>query len=184
VLDDLGSGEYVPEEKAMPPAAPSVPAPLLFPCLICSSGLVLRATRKQFLKFHCAGHCGGNVFLFKFVPGPAGRRTPAWVLDRTGGFREIRVRRIRRRWAAPLRLIWDFTLAECEVLDARYLPAGQMLDKLGDLKGRPPFQVAGHLRGFLKAFPPDRVFDETSFRGFWDQFSYQVEASEWQEQYP
>jgi hypothetical protein len=107
-----------------------------------------------------------------------------WVIDRTGGFREVRLQRMHRGWATGLRWLWDFTRAECEILPARHLPATELFDNLGDLKSRPPFQIAGHLRGFLKRLPPDRVFNETLFRSFWEQFAYQLEAKEWEEHYP
>jgi hypothetical protein len=157
---------------------------LLFPCLVCGSGIVTRTSRDEFLRFHCAGHVGGITFLLKFVPGPSGRQVPSWILDRSGGFREVHLTRTRRAWAAGLRWLWDFTLAECEVPPPNYLTAAELIGKLGDLKGRPPFQTAGHLRGLLKRLPPDRVFDEKSFGEFWRQFSYAITPEQWHEHYP
>jgi hypothetical protein len=163
--------------------APSI-APLLFPCLVCGGGIVTRAARDEFLKFHCTGHVGGNTFILKFVPGPSGREVPSWILDRSGGFREVRLLRTRRGWATGLRWLWDFTRAECEVRPPRQLTATELIGKLGDLKGRPPFQTAGHLRGFLERLPPDRVFDETLFGEFWRQFSYALKPEQWHEHFP
>jgi hypothetical protein len=165
-------------------AIASPTSPLLFPCLVCGGGIVTRTSREEFLQFHCAGHAGSNLFLLKFVPGPSGRQAPSWILDRSGGFREVRLIRTRRAWAAGLRWLWDFTLAECEVRPPQNLTAGELIGKLGNLKGRPPFQTAGHLRGFLEKLPPDQVFDERLFGEFWRQFSYPITPEQWHEHYP
>ena len=159
-------------------------SPLLFPCLVCGGGILTRTSRDEFLQFHCAGHGGGNTFLLKFIPGPSGRRAPGWLIDRSGGFREVRLIRTRRAWAAGLRWLWDFTLAECAVQPPERLTAAELIGKLGDIKGRPPFQTAGQLRGFLERLAPDQRFDENRFGEFWRQFSYALKPEQWHEHYP
>jgi hypothetical protein len=148
-----------------------------FPSLFCSKGVLLRQTEKEFHKFSYRGATGNGSHLFTFTPGPEGSSPPLWILDASGQFHEIRLKTVRRPWGQSLRWLWDFTLAECEVLPPRQLTAGEWLEKLKGMKGRPPFATAGHLRGFMERMPQDRVFGEAEFREFWDKFGYEIKEA-------
>ncbi len=159
-------------------------APVLFPCLLCAGDVLLQTSRDEFRQFHCTGQAGESTLIMKFVPGPHGPQAPAWLLDRTGALRELRLIKTRQSWATGLRWLWDFTRATCEVGPPQSLTAAGWLEKLADVKGRPSFPVAGHLRGFLKKLPSDETFGEKQFTEFWRQSCYPLKPEQWREQYP
>jgi hypothetical protein len=154
----------------------------MFPCLIAVGDRLLRATKKDASRVWVKGHLEGNRFLLRY--GASERLKVSFIIDRTGGFRQVRVLGLRRRWAKPIAWLYDFVLSECEIEPGERLASAELLERTRGLKGNPPFRIAAQLQKFLVRHAGDDPFDESRFRQFWEEHGYPLPPSEWTEQYP
>jgi hypothetical protein len=159
---------------------PNESTSIAFPCLVIVGNVLLETTREEFKKFDYRGRTEtGNILLSH---GATARLMVNGVIEGNGRFRDITVVRRHREWLRGLAWLHDLVLAECEISKGQELTVSQLLEKVAHLKASTPFQTAGHLRGYLRRQPQDRVFDASMFREFWDRHSRKLKPEQWTEQ--
>ena len=152
---------------------------LKFPILEQKGSTLLCVTKKDFLCFNLKASLGDNQYLLRRGSSP--RRQIIWIVDREGCFRKIKILDIYRKPLKFLTFFHDFTLAKCEIEPGKQLPVGELLMRIDSAKSPPGFPTAGHLKGYLRKKPPDRIFDAVMFREFWDKFCPRLKPHEWEE---
>ena len=151
---------------------------LKFPCLLAiGSGSLLPLTKKQFKTWMSNEARGGDHFLFNYASSP--RLQAKWLIDREGSLRTIKIINVKRSFLKKLSWFHDFTVAECEIDAGIFLEAGKLLLRIDSIKSPPGFPVGGHLKGYLRKQPPDKVFDSIMFNEFWEQFCREIDADDW-----
>lgn len=151
---------------------------ILPPCLVAVPTGLLRVPGQDLRHFIRGRSLAGN---WNFRHGATPSMQVSFLIQRDGGFREVRHLGTRRGWAAGFAWLYDFVLLECEVAPARQLTSGELLAHLQRVAAKPPFAVAAKLRKFLKALPESEPFDERRFRQFWEEAGPQLPASAWTE---
>jgi hypothetical protein len=151
---------------------------ILPPCLVAVPHGLLRVPGSDLRHFVRGRTPAGH---WKFRHGATASMRVSFLIQRDGGLREIRPLGAQRRWAAAFARLYDVVLLECEVARARQLTHGELLAHLQGVAAKPPFDVAGKLRKFLRALPESECFDERRFRAFWDAAGPALPPGAWTE---
>ena len=151
---------------------------ILLPCLVAMPTGLLRVPGSDMRHF-IRGRNSAGVWEFKHGATPS--LQVSFLIQRDGCLRTVQPLRARRRWAAAFARLHDVVLLECEVAPPRQLTNAELLAHLQDVPAKPPFNVAGKLRKFLKAEPESEMFDERRFREFWKEAGYPLSPSAWEE---
>jgi len=148
------------------------------PCLVATATGLLRVPGSDMRHF-VGGRSRDGHWDFKHGATPS--MQVSFLIQRDGCLREVQPLGARRRWAAAFARLSDIVLLECEVTAPQQLTNGELLARLQGVAAKPPFNVAGKLRKFLKTLPEPEVFDERRFREFWDEAGYPLPSSAWAE---
>ncbi len=155
---------------------------IAFPALYTSGNVLIKTNRDDFIKYCVKRYYVENRYLIKNNANEKLRIS--WLIDRNGLFREVEIIRYHNWWAMHIIHLIDIVTSECELTAGRSLTVSELLEKLSSLKAPSGFQTAKHLRGYLRRQSPDRVFDATMFREFWDKHGFRLEPEEWLAEYP
>ena len=157
--------------------------PILFPCLTGIGSALFPQTRNDAMTHWLKRQIGGNRYEFRNAARDEFR--PLFLIDRTGAYRQFSVVGDHSRLAkAMARWIWDFSTGECELGVPERLTCSEIQSKLKSVDWDRHFTKAAKFQRFLKSVPSSTIFDESNFRGFWDQDCPVIDEAQWLAQYP
>jgi hypothetical protein len=151
---------------------------ILLPCLVAMPTGLLRVPRSDMHHFIRGRNRAGR---WDFKHGATPSLQVIFLIQRDGCLREVNPLRVRRQWARAFARLHDVVLLECEVAPPRQLTNAEWLGRLHGVPAKPPFDVAGKLRKFLKGLPEGEMFDESRFRQFWEEAGYPLPSGAWAE---
>jgi hypothetical protein len=143
---------------------------MCFPLLVAMGGVLLKTTKREFIRYDLSDYFGG-ILVLKNASNPKTERH--FILTSDGRFwriERIGTKRGFLRWLAP---VWDFTLAECRLEHGQQLTTDELLKHVEPLKSPSGFPTASHLKGFLRK-RLGQVFDAAMFKEFWQKHCFEL----------